>query len=411
MNKIFVAFVSLFYLPFGLFAQVEIPEGNHPYHRVVEWKGVGALFINSDPAERSRDYNLTFVNKGAEIQWQETIYPKTHNPKIIASSASKYIYFFDQLAIEKSQLNYHQVSRAGSVKSTSISFQSDLRKMGFYNPDDFEVVNIINTPSALFVQLRLENKKEDRWENVLFSITHHNHRVYANHLPPTTFDKLKEELESFVYFAGNDENTIYLAKYQKMAKRHTIAFMPFSSKADEKNPFNLQLENYQPLSTTIKYTSLMGANYQEEIDYFSEFGGVGLFQNNNYYYLENNEDKLKLTVFRRDDEGNTITLFSSNQTPKSKRRMTSQLHLIHTGNNWYVESIIENEKALIQLMDEDVEQYEEFSIKDYNRFIENISLIRYPQKTDNFVLPVEDGVLVFDKNTLGSKDGLKMTKK
>lgn len=390
-------------------SQIEIPEGKYNYNDIIEWPNTGALIINDEPNFKARDYNLVLVNTKGEVQWQETIYPKKAKPVKIVSGQSNYIYFFDQLEIENARMEYHQINKSGSVKSTNINFLSDLRKFGFTTPDEFEVVNISNTPKALVFQLRFENKSEKQYENILFFLTHHNHRTYPVKLEPTSFEHIKNELESTPYIAGNDDELIYFAKYQKLGARHTFSITGFSAKGDEQKSTTIAIPKLNSLPSSTKSFIFEAAHYQEKKDYYPSNFGVVLFSSNDFYYVENDSEDLNLKIWKSDADGKLKTVKSTTSATEEKRRINSEITLFkNVDGNWIIRSKIEDdEKNLI--LSEDIVALPVLNIAD-KRLRDNSSLFKYNQETAKFVLPTSEGKYFFDYNQLGNKENLQFTK-
>lgn len=232
--KLLLTFFSIFLVMLSLLAQNELVSENYPFKNLYEWQGVGTIITLSDPDERQRDYNIWLLNTSGEVQWREKFYPKLSNPFPIIGHNSSYIYFLDNIKPENHKINYHQINMSGSVKSTQLELLSIVKKAGFNSTEDLVMVDIINTPGALVFQFEFNDKAQKRKDQFFVFLTHHNHRTYAVKGLSVSYDGLKSGLEGELRYAGSDAETIYFSRYIKRSNDHTLEFVPYSAKGEEK---------------------------------------------------------------------------------------------------------------------------------------------------------------------------------
>jgi hypothetical protein len=385
--------------------QVEVPDGKYPYHTYIEWPGNGGLFINSDPTEKARDFNMSFINKNGELQWQETIYPKTFDVTPIVSKASNYLYFFDKLEIEKNKLYYHQINSNGSVKSTSVDFLRDLKQMGYNNPDDALIQNIINTEKALVFQLLLENKSEKVYDHVLVFLTHHNHRIYAVKMTPTNFNNFKADYTGVPYFAGSEGNSIYFAQLSNAGGKPKVTFFPFNEKGSPSNEMTLSIPNYKPLETDFKTYIPDGYNEIKGVPYYSEKLGFAFFSKGHFYFSQINGDNHNLELMRYTEKGEFETVYSSEEFEPEKKRFSVEKSLYFNGAEWVIFASVATKKTMVQILGENITKVSvEKDLGDHPKF--NHTQLLKTGHTDKHLLPIEKGMLYLPKKELPKKDNL-----
>lgn len=400
---LFAILVNLsFYCVIG---QTEIPEGKYPYHTYIEWPGKGGLFINSDPSEKARDFNMSFINSDGELQWQETIYPKTFSTIPVVSASSNYIYFFDQLEIEKNKLYYHQINSNGSVKSTNIDFLRELKLLGYSTPDDAVVQNIINTEKALVFQLLIENKTEKVFDHILVFLTHHNHRIYTAQLTPTNFANFKADYTGVPYFAGSMGNYIYFAQLTNAGGNPKVTYFPFDEKGKMGNALTLTIPNYKP--STVNFITYIPDGYNEikGIPYYSEKLGFAFYSEGHFYFSQINAENNNLEIMRYTEKGGFETVFSTPEFQPEKKRFSVEKALYFNGKEWIVCAMVENNANMVQIVGEKINTIactgSPGATPKYNH-----AQLMHPKHGDKFLLPTKSGVLFLERKTLPSKDGL-----
>lgn len=400
-----INFVCLLLLPFELLiGQIEIPEGKFPYNQFVEWPNVGGLFLNHDPDEKARDFNLTFVNAEGKVQWQETIYPKGYDLIPVVSAESNYIYFLDNLEIQKNKLQYHQINKSGSVTSTNIDFLRDLKKFGYNTPGEALVQNVVNTSSALVIQLLLENKDEKIYDHILFFITHHNHRTYSAKMEPTSFNNLKEENTSTPYFAGSMGDEIYFAQLSSTGSSPKAIFYPFSEKGKKGNEVILKLSDFKPLETSVNQRTMQGVGDYRKFDYYPKNLGFAFYQKGKFYFAQQNEKSKSLEIWTLNDENNLEKTYTGKSSDVDKRRFDVELSFSYSGKEWVFGSKIHETNDIIHIQQKEIKSLvtENHEIFEKGQF--NFSIFQNLELNDNYVLPTEMGKLLLSHGVLPNKD-------
>jgi hypothetical protein len=397
-----VLFILLFHCVNG---QVEIPDGKYPYHSFIEWPGQGGLFINSDPAEKARDFNITFVSKDESVQWQETIYPKTFNTTCIVSKTSNYIYFFDQLKIEKNKLYYHQINSNGSVKSTSVDFLRDLKQLGYYNPDEAVVQNIINTEKALVFQLLLENRDDKVYDHVLIFLTHHNHRIYSTKMTPTNFNNFKADYTGVPYFAGSAGGQIYFAQISNAGNSPKVTFFPFDEKGVSSNSATFSIPDYSPLETSFSTYIPDGYNKDQKLPYYSQKLGFAFFTKGEFYFSQINSKENNLIIMRYTESGELETVYSSPSFSPEKKRYTSEMSLYHNEIEWVLFSTVADKSITVCIEGEKITTLPiESNPNEAPKF--NHTQLYQTEHSDKHLLKTNRGVLFLPRKELPKKEGL-----
>lgn len=390
-----------------LIAQIEVPKGDYPFHTIVEWPNVGVVLMGNDPEESKRDYNLTLVNLDGEVQWKEKFYPKSPTPKYIAGISSGYIYFFDDFEIERTSMEYHQISKSGSVISSSVNFLQSFKKFGYNDPSDADLIDIINTPSALVFQFSFKNKDEKQFDNILIFLTHHNHRIYPVSISPTPFSSLKDELIEQPYYAGGKKDEVYFASYQKKGVKNRIVFTQFTSKGEPKGKVILPLSNFSPVHSNIKPMHFSASYYLHD-ESKMEIAGRGVFFNDRFYYFENNLENLCLIIWSMGENGKVQKRNDCKLKADDKRKNDGELLVYHLNNSFIVKSTLNNLSSLVKVNETSVETRYKDEIDGINEedLLYNPSLINFQEQPNEFVIHLNEKNYSFDKNQLGQHKNL-----
>ncbi len=151
----------------------EIEESKYAYNNIIEWKGMGALLMSSDPSGNTKQVNLTLVGNQETSIWDQKFMPKGENYYYISSENARYVYFLDNLELNNGKVSFNQLNSAGNVKSTSVSIGSAVKKLGSYDYNDLELINVIVTDKALVHHFRYQDKKNKSVVEIATFITHH----------------------------------------------------------------------------------------------------------------------------------------------------------------------------------------------------------------------------------------------
>jgi len=403
-SHLYLTFFTLicFIIPSYGQKNVEIPEGNYPYHSIYEWPTVGAFLINSDPDKRARDMNIVLVNTAGEMQWQETFYPKTHEPKLILSEKSSYLYFIDALQLDGNKLHYHQISKGGNVKSTSIDFLTTFEKFGINNPADAVLEDVINTEPALIFQFSFENKSTEQLDHVLVFLTHHNHKHYAIKAKETPLDFIKKGISGHLYYAGSDSHKVYFSNFQKTGSRNTLAFHGFSPKAEADEPQEMILTTESVLASN-QQMGHFGQVY--DTPKYSDFAR-GIYFDQLFYALHFDQIKRSFDIKTYNEKGNVISLVSSSTTAEEKRKYDGTFLFSTLNDQLIVSASINEVRSSFKMHQNEVKPIDFKGKDDFLKLNHNPSRLFNYREIQSFVLPTTTGILIFDESQLNKKEGL-----
>lgn len=385
-------------------SQIEIEQGKHPFHSVVEWKNKGTLLMNSDLKEKTRDFEIVLLNDASEVQWRKTIYPNHSKPSLILSSASNYIYFIDQFDVVNSKMSYIQVNQSGSIISTRFDLLKIIRSYGYTIPSELVVEEVVNTPKSLVFHFTLEVKDKNIVENFFVAITHHNNRVYHYQGPNTHPDLIDDEREGLFTFSGADEENIYFSRLLKQGGGKRIHFYPISPKAKEGNEYSFSLpDKFAPLQSEINQKNLCGSYYQQKLNKKTvERKAIGIFNNGRFYVAANDEKGKCLKIYGADQDGNIKELNNCSNPAEKSRRYDSKITWLDNNGRTIISGDIEDKAAAVLIDGSTITNIPEDKLN-LDLLQINPSSFNLENKTTNFVHVVDNKHYFFDLNTLGDQ--------
>lgn len=388
----------------SLSAQVEIEKGKSPFHSIVEWTNKGTLLMNSDPKNRTRDYEIVLVDNNGEIDWRKTIYPSHSKPSLILSQSSNYIYFVDHFEVIDSKFSYNQLNQSGSVVSTNFNLLQIIRSYGYTIPDELVVEEIVNTPKALAFHFSLEVKEKNIIENFFVTITHHNNRVYHSQGPATHPDLLDDGREELFTYSGADEENIYFSRIVKQGGGKRIHFYPISPKAVKGNEYSFSLtSDFAPIRSEVIDNNLCGSYYQNKLnDKSLNRIAIGLYNNNRFYVAANDEKDRCLKIYGANKEGDITVLNECKNPAKESRKYESKLIWFENLNRLIVVGAIEDATSAAIIDGSTVESVEKKQLN-VDRLQINPSVFALENKTTNFVHLINDQIFFFDYDQLGNE--------
>lgn len=224
MNKLISTFFSLI-IGFSTFSQqFEIPAEKYPFYSILEWKGMGAILLNRDPSGNSKKVNLTLVSDKTTSIWQESINPNGKDFHFISSENTRYVYILDNLEPELGRVSLHQLNSAGNIKSTSVSLTAAIKKLGAYDINELQLIDVVTTDKALVHIFRYYDSKEKRYTEIATFITHHNLLVYASIIGEIPADNIKDKNYGMWKYIGFTDDQIYFAArdYQNSKKGWSV---------------------------------------------------------------------------------------------------------------------------------------------------------------------------------------------
>ena len=246
---------------FGGFTQeIEIEAATYPYNDIIEWKGMGALLMSRDPGGVSKQVNLTLVGNQETSIWDQKFTPKDKEFFYISSENARYVYFMDNLQLINGKSYFNQLNSAGNVKSTSADIGAAVKKLGSYNYDDLNLINIVVTDKAVVYHYRYDYKENKSVKEFAVFMTHHNFLCYAVELGEIPNESLKDERIGRWEYIGFTDDQIFFAARDFKNKSKGWSIQEYSSKGKIMNNYfiNAPSEDLLPIEnigfgTTGKY--------------------------------------------------------------------------------------------------------------------------------------------------------------
>ena len=401
--KLFTFLIFSFF--FGLVtAQIEIEKGKSPFHSVVEWTDNGTLLMNSDPKDRTRDYEIVLIGKGGEVSWRKTIYPSHSMPSLILSQSSNYIYFVDHFEVIDSKFSYNQLNKSGSVVSTNFDLLKIIRSYGYTIPDELVVEEVVNTPKALAFHFSLEVKEKNIIENFFVTITHHNNRVYHSQGPATHPDLLDDGREGLFTYSGADEENIYFSRIVEQGGGKRIHFYPISPKAEKGNEYSFSITpDFAPIDSEVINNNLCGSYYQMKLNNKTlNRKAIGLYNNSRFYVAANDSKDRCLKIYGANKDGDIAVLNECKNPAKESRKYDAKLIWLDNLNKLIVKGVIEDQSAAALINGSTVESIGSANFK-VDKLQINPSVFALENKTTNFVHLDNNQTYFFDYNQLGKE--------
>ncbi|MBL1279994.1 MAG: hypothetical protein COA33_006970 [Fluviicola sp.] len=381
---------------------ITIEEAKHPYYDIIEWKGMGALLLSKDPAEVSKQVNITLVGNKTTSIWDQKFTPKGEEYYFISSENARYVYFLNNLNLNNGKVSLSQLNSAGNVKATSVSIGNAVKKLGAYDYNKLELINVVVTDKALIHHFRYIDKKNKSIVEIATFITHHNFICYAVELGTIPFATLKDERFGNWEYVGFSDDRIFFAARDYQDKKRGWSVKEFSSKGKQKVGLHLNSpENLIPIENIGFGTT--GSYYLE--DKATIESGLLTFINAKFY----------LVGGQRKDAGAEITLY---ELVDNEWEELSNMHL-----NYFIEK--KNLKLGIYPLNEGVayhlnhngynktsilyfEKNKEAPHNDFTkRTIFNPSSVFDRKNKEEFNVILPEGLLKFDTQQLGKKGSVK----
>lgn len=197
-----------------LYAQkFEIAAEEFPFSQVIEWKGKGAILVNSDPSGNLKQVHMTLVSNDGTSTWNQAFNPAEGDYHFIAEDGGKYAYFLNNLTIKDAKISFNQLNIAGNIKTHTVSFLSQLKRLGSFLPDELTITDIVTTERALIYMLTHMDKSTDKKTTIAVTMTHHNLVAYAAIIAENSIASSKAEDQVSWYVAGEEgESILYAAR-------------------------------------------------------------------------------------------------------------------------------------------------------------------------------------------------------
>lgn len=397
----FIYLAVLFICNIALSQEVEIPKEKYPFSEIYEWRGKGAILINKDPNQISKEINLTLVDKTGDTKWNESFSPKSENQYLIMSEESRYLYYLDYLGVKNNKLYFHQISQSGTVKTNSVNILSLFKKMGIMTPDDVEFVNATNTTRALVYQFRKENKKEKSFDQFFIYMTHHNMIAYACKGNTVLKEDIENDKASYMTFAGSTEESVFWAKRTRNSSTNGFTIVEYSPKAELKGD---QFYSYPQKETVYSANSTMfslsGSYYTER----KNFSASNAVVKNGEVYLNafvKSDEEVQFNIYKYNDKLEPIKIHSGDKNLVEKKSMAS-IGILLTLEGYAVQGKFK-EPALF-LVEKDEVQSIKSSISEPEKVIFNPSLLFINSSESQFVHFINGETYTFDVNQLNKDE-------
>ena len=292
------------------------------------------------------------------------------------------------------------------MKSTSVSIGTAVKKLGKYDYNKLELINVVVTDKALVHHFRYEDKKNKKVIEIATFITHHNFLCYAVELGSIPYATLKDERFGNWEYVGFTGDQIFFAARDYQNKERGWSVKEYSSKGKQKVGLHFNSpENLIPIENIGFGTT--GSYYLE--DKATVESGLLVFINSKFYLIGG----------QRKDAGAEITLY---ELIENEWEELSNMHL-----NYFIEK--KNLKLGVYPMNEGVgyhlnhNGYNKTSIlyfekkadaphNDFTRrTIFNPSSVFDRKKKEEFNVILPEGLLNFNTQQLGKKGNVKLVKR
>jgi hypothetical protein len=387
----------------SVFSQtIEIPPVAHPFFDVIEWKGMGALLLSKDPNGTSKQVNITLIGEEVTSIWDQKFSPKDEVYYYISSDNARYVYFMDNLDLIDGKAYFSQLNSAGNVKSSSVFIGGAIKKLGSYNYDDLELINVVVTDKALVHHFRYNDKSTKSIREFATFITHHNFLCYAVELGNTDVSAFKDENIGYWDFIGFTEDRICFAAREKSGKSNGWSVKEYTSKGKEegtsfvKTPAELlSIENIG-FGTTGKY-------YLKERTTFDK--GILSFINNKLYLVggQRKSEGAELTLYEQDgDKWKELNKMSLNYFIE-KKPLSLGIYPMNEGLGYHLDHNGYNKASIITFTKQPTSAHNTYT----DRTIFNPSSVFNTKEKQEFSVCLQNKVLTFDTEQLNKEGSVK----
>ncbi|MFT5859253.1 MAG: hypothetical protein ACI865_001353 [Flavobacteriaceae bacterium] len=395
MKSILIILAAL--LSFGSMAQkFEIPSKKHPFHDIIEWKGMGAILMSKDPTQVTKQINLTLVGNQQKSIWDQKFIPKNDEFYYLSSENARYVYFLDNLELATGKVYFNQLNSAGNVKSTSVSIGSAIKKLGNYDYNNLEVINVVVTDKALVHHFRYVDKQAKSVREFATFITHHNFLCYAVELGSISNEDLKKEhIGQWKYMGFTGDQIFFAARdYQNKTKGWSVK--EYTSKGKAKlgvfidAPEDLiSIENIG-FGTTGEY--FLEDKNTEETGLITQINGVI------YLMGAQKRDAGATLILYKYDEGEWVELNTMNLNYFiEKKTLKLGIYPLNEGLGYHLDHNGYNKVSIISYTPNKESAHNDFS----ERTIYNPSSVLERKKREEFTVDLPEAYLIFDTNQLG----------
>jgi len=382
----------------GFSQKFTIPMVDYPFSDVIEWKGMGLILMSKDPNMTQPQINLTLVGEAEESIWDQKIRPRNKEFYYLSSENARYVYFLDNLELDRGKVYFNQLNSAGNVKTTSVSISSAIKKLGNYDYNKLELINVVVTDKALVHHFRYEDKKEKLVREFATFMTHHNMLCYAVELGAIPNADLKDDNIGQWNYIGFTEDEIYFAARGYSAKKKGWNTRSFSSKGKEKSETFLEAPSDLIPIENIGFGTT-GSYYLEEKHVVER--GL-LTQINGDFYLfgaERNENGAVLILYIYEEgEWKELNKMNLNYFIENKD-LKLGIYPLNEGVGYHLDHNGYNKVSIVYYEAGKTSSHNDYS----ERAIVNPSSVLYPKEKAEFTVNLPNVVLVFDTSQLGKE--------
>lgn len=397
MNKVLVIVMSL--MAFSGFSQkFSIPMVNYPFTDVIEWKGMGMILMSKDPNMAKPQINLTLVGEAEESIWDQKIRPRNKEFYYLASENARYVYFLDNLDLDGGKVYFNQLNSAGNVKTTSTSVSSAIKKLGNYDYNKLELINVVVTDKALVHHFRYADKKEKCVREFATFMTHHNMLCYAVELGAIPNADLKDENIGQWNYIGFTGDEIHFAARGYSAKKTGWNTRSFTSKGKEKTGSFLKAPSDLLSIENIGFGTT-GSYYLEE-KHVVERGLLAQINGKFYMMGAERSDNGAALILHVYEEGEWKELNKMNLNYFIENKdLKLGIYPLNEGVGYHLDHNGYNKVSIVYYEPGQTSSHNDFS----ERAIVNPSSVLYPKKKEEFTVNLPNTVLVFNTDQLGKE--------
>ncbi len=379
--------------------QIEIPAEQYPFYSILEWKGMGAILFNRDPAGNMKKVNMTLVGNKPTNIWQQSFNPNGKDFHFISSENSRYVYFLDNLVPEEGKISLHQLNSAGNIKSTSVSLSSAIKKLGAFDLAEMQLMDIITTDKALVNVFRYHDTKAKKYIEFATFITHHNMLVYAAILGEVTDLNIKEgNFGQWKYIGFTDDQIYFAARdFQNKKKGWTVQNLTSKGVLTNSQFINGPSENFDFVEQVG-----VGANGKTILNNSTDSETATLIHHKNQFYMTGimTEGTSKTVKLKQLAEGKWVDLTNFKFTPdKGKTSLQFGNYTLNEG----IGCKINNVMIFLPYDATKKPSQNVFSA----RFNSNPSRFIVEDKKELFTVSLVDGTLYFDLSQLNKSGNVK----
>lgn len=371
---------------------------DYPFTDVIEWKGVGAILMSKNPNMTTPQINLTLIADQETTIWDQKIRPKNSEFYYLSSENARYVYFLDNLDLDKGKVYFNQLNSAGNVKTTSVSISSAIKKLGSYDYNKLELINVVVTDKALVHHFRYEDKKAKSIREFATFITHHNMLCYAVELGAIPTSDLKDENVGQWNYIGFTGNEIYFAARGYSSKKKGWSTRSYTSKGKEIQGSFLEAPSDLLPVENIGFGTT-GSYYLEE-KHVVERGLLA--QINGKMYLmgaeRSNGGAALILHVHEEGEWKALNTMNLNYFIENKN-LKLGIYPMNEGLGYHLDHNGYDKVSMVYFKAGQSSTHNDFS----TRAIVNPSSTLYPKKKEEFTVDLPNVVLVFNTDQLGKE--------